>query len=134
MRFVAVTLTALLVLVVGAADAAVLKQTVGFRASDFELEQRDDYVLVLGDGMDVTGEPGCPQLPAMPFSIEMPGRCVVKSVRIKAQGWGELASDALPFPSQPQVVLSLVDGVDGFTGPDPGVSESGTASPAEAGR
>ena len=134
MRFVAVTLTALLVLVVGAADAAVLKQTVGFRASDFELEQRDDYVLVLGDGMDVTGEPGCPQLPAMPFSIEMPGRCVVKSVRIKAQGWGELASDALPFPSQPQVVLSLVDGVDGFTGPDPVVYESGKAYPAEAGR
>lgn len=100
----------LLLLVLGA-QAAVLRQNVSFSAGQFKLAETDGYALVLGTDMDVTDEPGMPQLPVLPQSIELPGRCKVVAVRVSARGWGELASGLVVQPAQRQVPFSVVSGL-----------------------
>ncbi len=113
------------------AVGAVHTQTADFRPTDFTTTGRNDYTLVLGNGMDVTDVPGNPQLPVQALAIELDGRCRVIDVRVRATAWKQLASGVTAFPSQRQVILSLDGAADGPTAPDPEVYASATPYPAE---
>ncbi len=98
----------LLVLTASLAYAGVLKQHISFKASQFDFSQKDNYSVILGRNMDVTDEPGAPQLPVKPVSLTLPGNCQVTDVRIKAQGWKPLENNIQVFPCQKQVILCRV--------------------------
>jgi hypothetical protein len=107
------------------------QETIEFAPGDFETFQRDDYVLVLGKDMNVTDEPGRPQLPAKPVSIALPGLGQVRKVSVHATGWRELQAGLVPFPAQPQVILSRSNLVDRLTPADPAVYCSACPWPSE---
>ncbi|MBN2537068.1 hypothetical protein JXB37_02185, partial [candidate division WOR-3 bacterium] len=131
MRFGFLLLAVLLALPAG---AATLSRDFSFPAGDFDVSDMDGRALVTGVGMDVTDEPGKPQLPVRPVALELDGNCVVRAVRVTASNWTGLDTDAEPFPCQRQVVLSRTDLAEAFTPPDPAVYGSHDAWPAVAGR
>ncbi|HDQ99548.1 MAG TPA: hypothetical protein ENN51_04595, partial [candidate division WOR-3 bacterium] len=105
----------LLLAAAAVAGAARFEKSFTFRASDFALAEQDGYALVTGDGMDVTSTPGAPQLPTLPLALGLPGPADVRSVRIEASGWRELAVE-MPFPAQRQVPRATLDAVTGSAG------------------
>ncbi len=110
---------ALLVLFSSMLPAATLVRELNYNPSQFSFAQRQAYDLVLADGLDVTDEPGAPQLPVQPVVIALPGRCRVKGVEFDAGNWEPLAGRYLPFPAQKQRVLVDTTTLDAFTVPDP---------------
>ncbi|MFO7637803.1 MAG: C25 family cysteine peptidase [bacterium] len=112
------TLCCLLLAAAGLAGAARFEKTFEFRRADFTAREQDGFAVVTGAGMDVLAEPGAPQLPSLPLALELPGPALVRSVRVEAQGWQELAA-GVPFPAQRQVPLATRDAVAGVTAPDP---------------
>ncbi len=125
MRYLLVILMATLV------QAGVLKQTIDFKAGEFDFSQRDGYSVVLGSEMDVTDDPGAPQLPVRPVVLTLPGNCEVSEVRVNAAGWVLLERDAVLFPCQKQVILCQVANDDwGMTNQNPAIYESKSPYPA----
>jgi hypothetical protein len=101
-----------------------------------------NYVVITGQDMDVTDEPGAPQLPLKPVQLVLPGRCRVKAVRVTPGSWSKLSENVRPMPAQRQQVLSLNrDGARAgcpcynanaaFTEPDPQYYEVGKPYPSE---
>ena len=106
------------------AYAGVLKQHISFKASQFDFSSKDNYSVVLGQDMDVTDQPGTPQLPVKPVSFVLPGNCRVTDVRIEAQNWKTLEHDISVFPCQKQQVLCFTDNNIRFTEPDQRIYQS----------
>ncbi len=105
----------------------------GFKFSEeqFLRTEHDGYMLLTGNGLDVTDVPGAPQLPVKAVTVELPGRGAVKSVHVQAERWERLETGVRVLPAQKQVILSRLDAVDALTGPDPAIYESWSAWPAE---
>ncbi|MEO0079490.1 MAG: C25 family cysteine peptidase [candidate division WOR-3 bacterium] len=122
---------ALLVLscLAGLAAALVVQERVEFRPGHFTMNERDNYVLILGEDMDFVDEPGRPMLPAVPVRVELPGPARVKAVQVRPGDWAELSEDVVPFPAQPPVILSRFDLSDKMVPPDPGVYSSSVPWP-----
>ena len=107
------------------------------------------YEIVLGEGMDVSDEPGAPQLPVEPVVIALAGHQQVTNVTFQAGEWKSIRGQHLVLPCQKQQVL--VAGTDlgrkpefklqnakvkmagedesGFTQPNPAIYESYSAYP-----
>jgi hypothetical protein len=95
---------------VGQASALVKK--LDFRPSQFTFENGPrlgavpvGYEVVLGQGMDVSDEPGAPQLPVQPVVIVLPRHCRVTGVTFEVSGWQAMAGQHQVFPCQKQQVL-----------------------------
>ena len=71
--------------------------------------------------MDVTDEPGAPQLPVRPVVIGLPGRCRVTAVTFEYSDWTTVKRAAAPNACQKQRVLADTSATDGFTAPNPRV-------------
>jgi len=126
-------LVVVLVLLGLVAQAETVRESFGFDEGQFDIARHEGWSVVTGQGMDVSDEPGAPQLPVKPAVITLPGRCAVRDVRIRASGWEEIAVDAAPFPAQEQVVLSRRDGLDRLTGANVGIYSSPEAWPEAPG-
>jgi len=116
------------------AGALTLQQEFRFNLSDFEVSERDNYAVVVGREMDLTAEPGRPQLPAMPVGVQLPRLGRVQAVRVQPAGWQAFATGVVPFPAQPPVILSRLALVDRMTQPDPAVYQSAFPWPGESWR
>ncbi|MCX6842510.1 MAG: C25 family cysteine peptidase [candidate division WOR-3 bacterium] len=132
MRYLAVALFALSV-----GQASVLVKKLDFRPSQFTFENGPRlgavpvaYDVVLGEGMDVSDEPGAPQLPVQPVVVALPGRCQVTGVTFEVSGWQAMDGQHQVVPCQKQQVLSTPEGMDGFTSPNPAIYQSTTPYPA----
>ncbi|UCG42141.1 MAG: hypothetical protein JSU73_09690, partial [candidate division WOR-3 bacterium] len=112
------------------AFARVLTQDVSFRPGQFELSRTGNYDIVLAAGMDLTDQPGAPQLPVQPVTIMLPGPCLVTDVGIEPGDWKPLDSDIVPYPAQQQFPLSRTDLLDAVTEPDPLVYSTAAPWPA----
>lgn len=110
--------------------AAVMTESFEFSPAQFSCEARDGYEVVLGAGMDVTDTPGAPQLPSMPFSIELPGRARVSAVTFHTAGWQAIGGAVRPVPAQRQLPLVAEAVADGLTEPDAAIYESVEPWPA----
>ena len=93
---------------VAAGRAAVMHESYRFNRSQFETSAVDAYTVVASAEMEVTTEPGMPQLPVLPASIKLPGFCTVKAVQVVPRGWAEFRGDIVVQPSQRQVPLSVM--------------------------
>jgi hypothetical protein len=112
------------------------------------------YDLVLGDGMDVSDEPGAPQLPVQPVVVALPGRQNVTAVTFDVGEWQALGGKHNVLPAQKQQVLVAgtdlaakseaksqkpkgktgeQDGV-AFTEPNPAIYQSAVPYPASVAR
>ncbi|MBM3315059.1 hypothetical protein FJY71_04355, partial [candidate division WOR-3 bacterium] len=120
-----------LLLAAAVLQAGTVTETFTFNAGDLRLVDRDGVTLVTGAGMDVTDQPGAPQLPVRPLSVALPGRARVTAVRFEPQGWTELAAGITPFPAPRQVILSLADNAVSATAPDPGFYQAGRPWPEQ---
>ena len=103
---------AALLLAVSLAQASVLTREFTFSPRQFQFEsgQRlavsgQPYDIILGEGMDVTDEPGAPQLPVQPIVIALPGRCRVTSVTFEVGKWQTMGGRHNLLPAQRQQVL-----------------------------
>lgn len=122
----------LCVLVLAAhASANVLVSELSFQSGDFQVSSRDDYAVVSGLGMDVTDEPGSPQLPVMPWTIAVPGRCRVSAVSVRTGAWRVLAEPVLPLPCPKQDILVRQEGSLMPVVPNARVYESEAAYPEQ---
>ncbi|HTW92948.1 MAG TPA: C25 family cysteine peptidase [bacterium] len=63
------------------------------------------YELVLGDGMDVSDEPGAPQVPVEPVVIALEGHQQVASVTFEVGAWRAIGGQHLVLPCPKQQVL-----------------------------
>jgi len=115
---------AILFLAATVLQAGTMSEKVNFSKQDFQLADHQGYGLVTGQAMDVTDQPGAPQLPVRPVSLTLPGRARVTAVQAKPEAWVGLESDATVFPSQQQAILSKSNKLAAFTAPDPAVYES----------
>jgi len=108
------------------------------------------YEVVLGERMDVSDEPGAPQLPVEPVVIALPGYQNVTAVTFEIGFWQSLPGTHNVLPAQRQQVL--IAGTDlgrksefklqnanvkmtgedgsGFTHPNPAIYESHSAYPS----
>ncbi|MBM3321959.1 hypothetical protein FJY69_00525 [candidate division WOR-3 bacterium] len=125
---------ALLVLFSSMLPAATLVRELTYNPNRFSLAQRQAYDLVLADGMDVTDEPGAPQLPVQPVVIALPGRCRVRAVGFDRGSWEPFTGSFLPLPAQRQRVLVDTSALDAFTAPDPVIYASDAAWPVTPAR
>jgi hypothetical protein len=88
------------------------------------------FDLVLGDGMDVSDEPGAPQLPVQPVVIALAGRCRVTGVTFEVGAWQKLTGTYNVLPAQQQQVLVAEADAVSFTSPNPAIYQSTTPYPA----
>ncbi len=123
-----------LILLCAAAQAAVFSTGVEFRAADFQFSQLAEFAVVSAADLEVSDEPGRPQLPVKPVSIVLPGLCRVTNVGVRLLGWQELGSGQVPAPAQKQAVLSLAEGHETVTPPDQSVYQSSSPYPGQAWR
>ncbi|MEO0077750.1 MAG: C25 family cysteine peptidase, partial [candidate division WOR-3 bacterium] len=111
-------------------SAATLSRELTYNPAQFSLAQHQTYDVVLARDMDVTSEPGAPQLPVEPVVIVLDGRCQVNSVTFETGVWEPLPGRFVPFPAQKQRVLVDTSLLDAFSAPDPTIYESDAAWPA----
>jgi hypothetical protein len=149
-----------LLLTFAPAWAAVHTAELTFKPSQFHTEfaggslqlAGEDYEVVLGDGMDVSDEPGAPQLPVEPAVIALPGRQLVTAVTFEAGEWKALAGEHNVLPVQKQQVLvartdlgpkpqakgqkaqGKTEDADGVTQPDPAIYGSNSSYPSAPAR
>ena len=108
-----------------------ITENVNFSKGDFRLAESQGYGLVIGQAMDVTDQPGAPQLPVRPVSLTLPVRARVTAVRAEPEAWVGLETGVTAFPAQQQAILSKSEKLAAFTAPDPAVYESSQPWPAE---
>ncbi len=106
------------------AGAVTLRKEFKFSPKDFEFTEMDNYLILTGRDMDLTDEPGCPQLPRVPIRVTLPTPARVKNVSVRATGLLELKSKGVIFPVQPPVILSKRNLTDQFCAPNPAVYSS----------
>jgi hypothetical protein len=84
-----------------------------FRPSQFHVESAvgslrfagEGFQVVFGEGMDVSDEPGAPQLPVEPVVIALSGHQQVTSVTFEVGEWQALPGTHYVLPAQKQQVL-----------------------------
>jgi hypothetical protein len=108
-----------LLCVAGLTQGAIVTREFQYEPDQFRLSRDRGFDVVLADGMDVTDEPGAPQLPVQPVVIALPGQCRVTAVSFEAENWRVLKDLSDPFPCQRQRVLADTSATDGLTVPDP---------------
>jgi hypothetical protein len=84
--------------------------------------------------MDVSDEPGAPQLPVQPAVIALAGRCRVTSVTFEVGAWQKLTGTHNVLPAQQQQVLVAEAAAVSFTSPNLAIYRSHTSYPASAAR
>jgi len=136
----------LLAFLVSSLQAATLTENLRFSRSQFSFAAWDTtrnaghfghvpcYDVVLSQDMDVTDEPGAPQLPVQPVVISLPGRCRVAGVSFEVKGWEQFDGRFDLFPCQRQRVLVDTTNVDGLTAPDAAIYQSQTPYPESPAR
>ena len=92
------------------------------------------FDLVLGNDMDVSDEPGAPQLPVQPVVIGLAGRCRVTSVTFEVGAWQAIGGKLNVSPCQKQQVLMAEASTAGLTAPNPTIYQSHVPYPASAAR
>ncbi len=92
------------------------------------------FDLVLGNGMDVSDEPGAPQLPVQPVVIALAGRCRVTGVTFEVGAWQKLNGTHNVLPAQQQQVLMQGTGAAEVTQPNAAIYQSHAPYPASPAR
>ena len=115
---------AILLLAAATLRAGTVNENINFSKNDFRLLDHQGYGLVIGQDMDVTDQPGAPQLPVRRVSLALPVRARVTAVRAKPEAWVGLQADATVFPAQQQAILSSTKKLAAVTAPDPAVYTS----------
>jgi hypothetical protein len=110
-----------LVLLASVVSAAVLTHELAYHPDRFAFTPSRTYDVLVAEAMDVTDEPGAPQLPVQPVVISLPGPCRVTAVTFETGDWEPFRGRYLPFPAQQQRLLVDTSALDAFTAPDPAI-------------